>query len=70
MKDAILTEIMMRRGANKAIAEGCNLSTAAVSQWVRVPKRHVEKVSELMKVPPQKLRPDLFCEPTNEGIAA
>lgn len=68
MKDAVLTEIMMRRGANRLISEACGLSTAAVSQWKRVPKKHLKTVSELTGIPAQDLRPDLFSEA--EEIAA
>lgn len=71
MKDAILTEIMMRRGANKAIAESCQLTTAAVSQWLRVPKRHVKTVSEITGISPSRIRPDLHpAEDENAEIAA
>lgn len=69
MKDAVLTEIMMRRGANRAISEACGLSTAAVSQWKRVPKRHLETVAQVTGVSAPELRPDLFGTEA-EGIAA
>ncbi|KXV75894.1 helix-turn-helix domain-containing protein [Acetobacter cerevisiae] len=70
MKDAVLTEIMMLRGLNKAISEACGLSTAAVSQWRRVPKKHVEKVSVVTGRSAAELRPDLFPNPENIEEAA
>lgn len=62
MREIVLAEIMMRRGANKAIAEGCGLSTSAVSQWKRVPKKHLETVASIVSVPASVIRPDLFNE--------
>lgn len=70
MRDAILTEIMMRRNANKRISAACGLSTAAVSQWTRVPRKHVETVSKLSGKQPHELRPDLYSASTNVEQAA
>lgn len=70
MKDAVLTEIMMRRGANKAISEACGLSTAAVAQWVRVPKKHVKKVSAVTGRSAEELRPDLFPSEEYKAVMA
>ncbi|GBQ89186.1 hypothetical protein AA0535_1730 [Asaia krungthepensis NRIC 0535] len=60
MKDEVLIEMMRYRGMNARIARACGLSTAAVSQWKRIPRKHLEKVSDLSGVPPETLRPDLF----------
>lgn len=68
MRDDVLNEIMVRRGANKAISEACGLSSAAVSQWKRVPKKHVEIVAKVTGVAASKLRPDLL--PRRGDIAA
>lgn len=62
MSEDILTEIMSRRGANKAISKACGISTSAVAQWTRVPRRHVDKVSEVTGIPKFRLRPDLHSE--------
>ena len=70
MRDAALTKIMMRRNANKLISEACGLSTAAVSQWKRVPRKHVETVSSVSGTPPHELRPDLYPVPGDVGAAA
>ncbi|MFT9360099.1 hypothetical protein [Acetobacter okinawensis] len=70
MRDAILTEIMMRRNANKRISAACGLSTAAVSQWTRVPRKHVETVSKLSGKQPHELRPDLYAASTDVERAA
>lgn len=62
MSDDIITEIRARRGAVTAIAKKCGVSKAAVSKWGRVPKRHLEAVSELTGLPVAHLRPDLFLD--------
>ncbi|MFT9016438.1 MAG: hypothetical protein ABF990_11970 [Acetobacter sp.] len=70
MRDPVLNEIMMRRKANKVISEACGLSTAAVSQWKRVPRRHLDTVSRLSGKRPEELRPDLFGQESNNVAAA
>ncbi|MBF0857625.1 hypothetical protein HKD24_00135 [Gluconobacter sp. LMG 31484] len=62
MSDDIIIEIRARRGAVTAIAKKCGISKAAVSKWGRVPKWHLDAVSELTGLPVDQLRPDLFCE--------
>ncbi len=70
MKDPALIEIMAMRGANKRISDACGLSYAAVSQWKRVPKRHLYKVAAVCGKSAQELRPDLFAKPETTGVAA
>ncbi|BAK83954.1 helix-turn-helix domain-containing protein [Komagataeibacter medellinensis] len=41
------------------IAAACNVTPQAVSQWKRVPTHHVETVSRLLGITPDRLRPDL-----------
>lgn len=68
MRDRVLEELMERRRMNARIAECCQISTAAVSQWRRVPQKHLEKVAKISGLSPAALRPDLF--PTNDSQAA
>lgn len=60
MRDPALEELLSRRGAVKRIAEACNISTAAVSQWRRVPKVRIGQVAEALGVQPENVRPDLY----------
>jgi len=60
MRDEVLSDILDRKGAVKEIAACCGVSHAAVSQWWRVPRRHVAAVSRRTGVTPEALRPDLF----------
>ena len=63
-RDAPLTEALSRRYAVTAIAAALGISRAAVSQWRRVPGKHVTSVAEITGMPPHVLRPDL-CAPPN-----
>lgn len=47
------------RGRQLRMTERLKLSTGAISQWNRVPKRHVKKVARITGIPPHVLRPDL-----------
>ena len=62
MRDPVIDRILATRGANKAIAEACGISTAAVSQWHRVPRKHLETVSQVTGVEPHELPPAMFAE--------
>jgi DNA-binding transcriptional regulator YdaS (Cro superfamily) len=62
MRDPALEELLSRRGAVKRIAEACAISTAAVSQWKRVPRRHIATVAQAMGVEPGRVRPDIVPE--------
>jgi DNA-binding transcriptional regulator YdaS (Cro superfamily) len=49
-----------KRGRRLRMTEKLNLSTGAISQWKRVPTRHVSMVSKITKIPARALRPDLY----------
>ncbi len=67
MRDPALEDILARRGAVTRIAGALGISTAAVSQWKRVPADRVEEVSRLFGLPATALRPDLR-HPVPEGL--
>lgn len=58
-RDPVLDAALQTRYMVKRIAELCGISSAAVSQWRRVPERHVWAVSRVTGVPAAELRPDL-----------
>lgn len=62
-RDAALERVLMVRNAVTRIAKAAGVSTAAVSQWRKVPAWHVETVSRVTGVPPHELRPDLHKPP-------
>lgn len=59
-RDAILDRIFSQRMAVTRVSKATGITTAAVSQWTRVPKNHVETVARTLDVSPSELRPDLF----------
>lgn len=41
------------------IADACGVTAQAVSQWKRVPERHLTTVASLLNTTPERLRPDI-----------
>lgn len=48
------------RGRKLRMTEKLDLSTGAISQWKRVPNRHVAAVARITRIPKHVLRPDLY----------
>jgi pyruvate kinase len=71
MREPTLEELFARRGAITRIATELGISTAAVSQWKRVPEERVADVARILGVAPEALRPDLASLPPRkpEGTA-
>ena len=63
MRDLALEKLLSRRRAVKALSEALGISSAAVSQWKRVPKKRVHEVAAALNVPLCEVRPDLFGSP-------
>ena len=59
MRDPSLEALLAMRGAVTRIATALGISTAAVSQWKRVPDDRVADVARALGVPPETVRPDL-----------
>jgi hypothetical protein len=49
-----------KRGRKLRMTEKLDLSTGAISQWKRVPKRHLSMVAKITKIPVRVLSPDLY----------
>jgi pyruvate kinase len=58
MRDPALEALLAQRGAVTRIATALGISTAAVSQWKRVPDDRVGEVARALGVPPTAVRPD------------
>jgi pyruvate kinase len=63
MRDPTLEDLFARRGAITRIATELGISTAAVSQWRRVPDDRVIDVARILGVETRLLRPDLDAPP-------
>ncbi len=59
MRDPALETLLAQRGAVTRIAAALGISTAAVSQWRRVPDERVAEVARALGVAPENIRPDL-----------
>jgi pyruvate kinase len=71
MRDPHLEALLAQRGAVTRIATALGISTAAVSQWRRVPDDRVAEVARALNLPPEAVRPDLGAppsEPTRRDI--
>jgi hypothetical protein len=58
--DEICELILTTRGLPARIARACNITRQAVYQWKRVPPHWVRVVAKILKMPPKKIRPDIF----------
>jgi pyruvate kinase len=63
MRDPNLEALLARRGTVKQIAAALGISTAAVSQWKRIPEDRVPDIAKALNLPPESLRPDLAPTP-------
>jgi pyruvate kinase len=63
MRDPTLEDLFARRGAITRIATELGISTAAVSQWRRVPDDRVSDVARILGLAPEAIRPDLATPP-------
>lgn len=68
-RDPILDKVFGQRMAVTQVAAATGITTAAVSQWTRVPRRHVQAVSDVTGIPCVELRPDLFAAEAEEATA-
>ena len=58
-RDPTLEAALQTRLTVKRISQLCGITSAAVSQWQRVPERHVWAVAKVTGIPAATLRPDL-----------
>jgi DNA-binding transcriptional regulator YdaS (Cro superfamily) len=68
-RDAVLDRAFSQRRAVTRVAHAAGISTAAVSQWRRVPKRHLAIVSAVTGIPQEELRPDICPAPSTAEAA-
>ena len=58
--DAVMTHIRSVRGLSVAVAKACGIDRQAVYQWTQVPTDRVHTVAKVIKMKPEKIRPDIF----------
>jgi pyruvate kinase len=62
-RDAVLELALSERLAVTRIAAAVGVTRAAVSQWRRVPERHLGAVARITGISRRRLRPDLYDGP-------
>ncbi len=55
-----LTDVILAFGGLSELARQLGLTRQAVSHWDKVPLKHLKVISEMTKIPREKLRPDLY----------
>ncbi len=60
MDEIAFQKLMRVRNLQRDIARRCGISSSAVCQWTRVPRKRLIEVSEVVGLPPEQLRPDLY----------
>jgi hypothetical protein len=61
--DDAVTLIRSKRELVLKVAAACGIKVQAVYQWEHVPVARVLIVSQVIKVPPHKIRPDYYPAP-------
>jgi len=55
-RDAVLTELLSRRGMVTYLARELGITKAAVAQWYSIPDMHIASISKLLDIPQYQLR--------------
>jgi DNA-binding transcriptional regulator YdaS (Cro superfamily) len=58
--DRALKRVLKKAGGPSRVAEHLGIVASAVTQWTRVPARHVPRLEALTGIPGREIRPDLY----------
>jgi DNA-binding transcriptional regulator YdaS (Cro superfamily) len=61
--DAALVRVLEAAGGPTKVAEHLGVVPSAVTQWTRVPARHIHRLEALTGIPARDIRPDLWDTP-------
>ena len=64
--DEPLLRVLRQVGGPSSLASSLKIVPSAVTQWERIPPRHVGPIEALTGIPAHELRPDLF-QPRGEA---
>jgi hypothetical protein len=67
--DAALERVLEEAGGPSKVAQHLGIVASAVTQWTRVPARHVPRLEALTGIPGREIRPDLYPPPANDADA-
>lgn len=52
--------VLDKAGGPKALADALGVTPGAVTQWTKIPPRHMHRVSAFTGIPVEQIRPDLM----------
>jgi hypothetical protein len=55
-----IIHLIRERKLGAPIAKACGIKRQAVGQWRQVPSKRVLTVAKIARVPPHRIRPDLY----------
>lgn len=58
--DSALVRVLEAAGGPSRVAEFLGVVPSAVTQWTRVPSRHIHRLEALTGIPAREIRPDLW----------
>jgi DNA-binding transcriptional regulator YdaS (Cro superfamily) len=58
--DSALMRVLEKAGGPSRVAAHLGIVASAVTQWTRVPARHVPRLEALTGIPGRVIRPDLY----------
>jgi DNA-binding transcriptional regulator YdaS (Cro superfamily) len=67
--DPPLQKVLDKVGGPSKLALHLGVGASAVTQWEKVPARHVPRVAALTGIPGQQIRPDLYAPLPEVGAA-
>jgi len=59
-RDEVMRKIFAKPGFAADVARALDVTHQNVSSWNRVPAHHVISVGKLLRMKPEKIRPDIF----------
>ena len=69
MRPEPITKAIEEAGSVKALAEIVGVTPQGVSQWKRVPQKHVRAIEALTGIPRHIIRDDVYDAPVEQATA-
>jgi len=66
--DPALRQALETTGGPTALAKHLGIGASAITQWQRIPARHLLRIADLTGLPPHVLRPDLAPAPSPRAV--
>jgi hypothetical protein len=60
--DPIILDVYRSYGSASKLARELGITRQCVSQWRKIPLKHVREIARVTGIPPAVLRPDIYAE--------